>query len=165
MISCPRSASFKSTVSNGHHKLNDCHCDHLLALSEGSSRNVRERGRDVNLQEALFMEGLFCCGFNLVNDSHFRFSMHQPADSSVWSSSINNSPTRTCTLRIWRSMRPSQCFFSVSILKWCLPASKWRYFPGKCLHSHFAGCGDHGQKIFNKKLPFRFRCVSTRELL
>ena len=91
-----RSATCKGTLLNGRHRLGEsdtCQSlaickgksfdagDRLAAVFEGSSRNFRERGRDVDLQEALFMDCLFCRGFNFVsrvNDGHFRFPMQQP---------------------------------------------------------------------------------------
>ena len=41
------------------HKLRDCHRYHPMTLFEGSSRNFCDRGRDVDLEEALCVDGLF----------------------------------------------------------------------------------------------------------
>ena len=50
------------------HRLRDCHRDHLITLFEGSSRNFCDRGLDVDLEEALCMDGLSRCGFNFVSE-------------------------------------------------------------------------------------------------
>ena len=41
------------------HKLRDCHRYNPMTLFEGSSRNFCDRGRDVDLEEALCVDGLF----------------------------------------------------------------------------------------------------------
>ena len=77
-----RTATHKGTVPNDFHRLGYCHLDHLIAICKGSSRNFRERGRDVDLEEAFCIDCLFCCGFNFisgVNDSHLRFGVQQPS--------------------------------------------------------------------------------------
>ena len=85
------------------HKLRDCHRYHPMTLFEGSSRNFCDRGRDVDLEEALCVDGLFWCRFNFVsgvnraesevkiicsvNDS--RFGMQQPRVLCISISSLS----------------------------------------------------------------------------
>ena len=78
---CQRPATLKGKIPNGRHRLGDCHLDHPVVPLKGSSRYRCERGRDVDLKQALCMDCLCCCGFNFVsgvNDSHLRFGMQQP---------------------------------------------------------------------------------------
>ena len=93
-------------------------CKAPLPMASFTGTNFPERTGDVDLEGTLCMDCLFRCCFYFVpgvNDSHFRFGMQQPADSSVWSPLNDNRLATTCTLEIWHSIGSWPCFNSQAL--------------------------------------------------
>ena len=141
---CQITASCKGTFSNGCHRLRDCHPDQLMAIFEGSGRNLHQGGGDVHLEKALCIDCLFCCSFNFifgVNNCHFKFIIQQPCSLECLRIALHQCSTNQ-DFCFHLDLHVSFHGASSSILEWYLLASleRWEHHLLRCSLSVHGAC-------------------------